>query len=210
MNFLPTKLAGVFVVALQPIADERGCFARTWCADEFARHGLEARLTQCNLSFSQQRGTIRGLHFQTSPHEEAKLVRVTRGAIYDVAIDIRVDSPTFGHWFAVELTAENRLALFVPAGCAHGLQTLVDNTEVLYQMSSPYVPGAARGIRWDDATLAIDWPLAVSAISPRDLQSPTLLAWESSHKSLEQRITSRHIPAPCLTVLPSATPGGSR
>lgn len=210
MIFSPTKLSGVFVIALEPIADERGCFARTWCADEFRAHGLDARLTQCNLSFSRQRGTIRGLHFQAAPHEEAKLVRATRGAIYDVAVDMRLDSPSFGQWFAVELTAENRLALFVPAGCAHGLQTLVDDTEVLYQMSTPYVPVAARGIRWDDATIGIDWPLAVTAISPRDQESPTFLEWEAARKSPEFRLDPQALTACRSTFLSSLTPGGTR
>jgi dTDP-4-dehydrorhamnose 3,5-epimerase len=161
MIFSPTKLAGAYVVALDPHSDERGCFARTWCAEEFAQQGLDARLTQCNLSYSKRRGTIRGLHLQAPPHEEAKLVR---------------DSPTFGQWLAVELTMENRLALFVPIGCAHGLQTLADDTEVLYQMTTPYVPGAARGVRWDDATLGIRWPLEVSEVSPRDRELPGFVA----------------------------------
>ncbi len=174
MMFTPTGIDGVFVVSLEPVEDERGCFARTWCAEEFARHGLEAQLAQCSLSFSRVRGTVRGMHYQVAPYEESKLVRVTRGAAFDVAVDIRWESPTFGQWVSVELTADNRLALFLSAGCAHGLQTLVDETEVLYQMSVPYVPGAARGIRWDDATLNIDWPLPVRSISERDRELPAL------------------------------------
>lgn len=174
MMFTPTGIDGVFVVSLEPVEDERGCFARTWCAEEFARHGLEAQLAQCSLSFSCVCGTVRGMHYQVAPYEESKLVRVTRGAAFDVAVDIRGESPTFGQWVSVELTADNRLALFLSAGCAHGLQTLVDDTEVLYQMSVPYVPGAARGIRWDDATLNIDWPLPVRSISERDRELPAL------------------------------------
>lgn len=192
MIFTPTKLAGVFVVALEQIEDERGCFARTWCADAFARQGLDSRLTQCNLSFSRVRGTIRGLHYQAAPHEEAKLVRVTRGAIYDVAVDLRLNSPTFGEWFATELTVDNRLALFVPAGCAHGLQTLAENTEVFYQMSTPYVAGAARGIRWDDATLSIDWPLPAASLSPRDCELPTLAQFISAINSVGPRYDGWH------------------
>jgi dTDP-4-dehydrorhamnose 3,5-epimerase len=136
MIFTPTKIDGVCIVSLEPVEDERGWFARTWCAEEFARRGLDARLTQCNLSWSRYRGTVRGMHYQVFPHAEAKLVRATRGAIYDVVADIRPTSPTFGEWVAVELSAQNHVALFMPALCAHGLQTLVDDTEVLYQMST--------------------------------------------------------------------------
>lgn len=174
MMFTPTKIDGVLIVSLEPIGDARGYFARTWCAEEFARHGLDARLTQCSLSCSRTRGTVRGMHYQVAPHEEAKLVRVTRGAVFDVAADIRPASATYGEWVAVELSAENHLALFVPAGCVHGLQTLVDNTEVLYQISTPFVASAARGIRWDDAILNIAWPLAAAGVSDRDRAWPGL------------------------------------
>jgi dTDP-4-dehydrorhamnose 3,5-epimerase len=194
MIFSPTKLAGAYVVALDPHSDERGCFARTWCAEEFAQQGLDARLTQCNLSYSKRRGTIRGLHLQAPPHEEAKLVRVTRGAVYDVAVDLRADSPTFGQWLAVELTMENRLALFVPIGCAHGLQTLADDTEVLYQMTTPYVPSAARGVRWDDPTIDIAWPELVSEISNHDRHCPTLDTFLSSGESRQYRLQRPHDP----------------
>jgi dTDP-4-dehydrorhamnose 3,5-epimerase len=166
----------VCVISLEPVEDERGCFARTWCAEEFARHGLDARLSQCSLSRSRVRGTVRGMHYQVAPHEECKLVRATRGAVFDVAVDIRPTSATYGEWVAVELTAENHLALFVPAGCAHGLQTLVDDTEVLYQISTPFVAGAARGIRWDDAALHITWPLHAASVSDRDRAWPGWLA----------------------------------
>jgi len=174
MIFEPTNLEGVFIVSLQPQVDERGSFARSWCAREFAQHGLEHQLTQCNVSVSTHRGTLRGLHYQASPHEEAKLVRVTRGAVFDVAVDLRRRSSTFGDCVSVELTAANHCALFLPAGCAHGLQTLSDQTEVFYQMSSPYIAEAACGIRWDDPDLAINWPLDVTMLSPRDQHWPTM------------------------------------
>ncbi|MHB8863912.1 MAG: dTDP-4-dehydrorhamnose 3,5-epimerase [Pirellulaceae bacterium] len=174
MIFTPTKIEGVFVVGLEPLEDARGFFARTWCAEEFARHGLDPRLTQSSLSCSRTRGTVRGLHYQAAPHEESKLVRATRGAVFDVAADVRPDSATYGQWVAAELSAENHLALFVPPGCAHGLQTLVDDTEVLYQISTPFVPGAGRGIRWDCARLRIAWPLPAVGISDHDRAWPTL------------------------------------
>jgi dTDP-4-dehydrorhamnose 3,5-epimerase len=153
-----TPVAGVHLVEPERIADERGHFARTFAADEFTAHGLDARVTQCSTSFNARRGTLRGLHYQAAPHGEAKLVRCTRGAIYDVAVDLRPDSPSYRRWTAAELTADNGRALYIPAGCAHGFQTLVDASEVLYQISTPYVPEAARGVRWDDPAFGIDWP----------------------------------------------------
>ena len=171
MIFTATSI-GAVVVEPEPAEDDRGFFARSFCAREFAAHGLDARVAQCNVSFNRRRGTVRGLHFQRAPHAEAKLVRCTRGAVYDVALDLRSDSPTFLEHFAVELTAANRKMLFVPAGFAHGFQTLEPDTEVFYQMSAPFVGDAAGGVRWNDPAFAIDWPLAVSAISERDREYP--------------------------------------
>jgi len=170
--FRETPVAGAWIVEPERHADARGFFARTWCAAEFARHGLSPRLVQVSLSHTAQRGTLRGLHFQVPPHAEAKLIRCVRGAIFDVAVDLRPESPTFRRHVAVRLDADNRLALYVPEGCAHGFQTLTDNTEVLYQMSAPYAPGAARGVRWDDPAFAIPWPPGDRIIADRDRQSP--------------------------------------
>jgi len=158
----------VLVVELVRLEDERGFFARSFCQREFEAQGLNPRLAQCNVSFNHRRGTLRGLHFQAKPHEEAKLVRCTRGAIWDVAVDLREGSPTRLRWHAVELNAENRLGLYVPEGFAHGFQTLADDTEVLYQMSEFYHPELARGVRWDDPNLGIRWPLPDPILSERD------------------------------------------
>jgi dTDP-4-dehydrorhamnose 3,5-epimerase len=175
MIFRETKLAGVFVIDAEPIADERGAFARTFCAREFAAHGLETAIAQCSASFNAKKGTLRGLHFQAPPHSEAKLVRVTAGAIYDVAIDLRADSPTYGQWTAAELTAENRRMLYIPKGCAHGFQTLMDASELFYQIAEFYEPASARGLRWDDADLAIAWPdKSAPILSERDRAFPRL------------------------------------
>lgn len=174
MKFTPTPLAGAWLIEPELLTDERGFFARTWCRREFEQHGLTAGLAQCNISFTQRKGTIRGLHFQRPPHAEAKLVRCTAGAIYDVIVDLRPDSPTLHHWFAAELSAENRRLLFAPADFAHGFQTLTDNAEVAYQMSAFYEPEAASGVRWDDPALAITWPLPLAAISGRDAAWPLL------------------------------------
>jgi dTDP-4-dehydrorhamnose 3,5-epimerase len=168
MIFTETPLAGAFVVEPERIADERGFFARTWCVDEFADRGLETRLVQCNVSYNQRRGTLRGMHYQAEPHAEVKLVRCTAGAIYDVIVDLRPDSPTRHHWFGVELSAANRLALYIPKGLAHGFQTLEDETEVFYQMAEFYHPESARGVRYDDPAFGIAWPLPVSVIGGRD------------------------------------------
>jgi dTDP-4-dehydrorhamnose 3,5-epimerase len=158
MSLLQTPIDGAWVVAPEPIEDERGLFARTFCAEEFAARGLDVRVAQCNTSFNARAGTLRGLHYQADPHGEAKLVRCTQGAIYDVAVDLRPGSPSFRRWFGVELTAATRHAFFIPEGCAHGFQTLQDASEVLYQMSTPYVPGAGRGVRWDDPAFGVTWP----------------------------------------------------
>ena len=175
MRFVPTEIAHVYVVELEPIADERGSFARVWAREELAAHGLTAELAQCSVSRNPISGTLRGLHFQEVPHAEAKLVRCTRGAIFDVAVDLRPDSPTYRRWVGVELDAETGAALFVPEGCGHGFQTLVDDTEVSYMISAAYAPQAASGVRWDDPALAIDWPPAERRIiSERDRSWPAL------------------------------------
>lgn len=168
MRFSETELPGVFVIDLERIEDERGFFARSWDAEEFARQGLDARLVACNISYNKRQGTLRGMHFQAAPHGEFKLVRCTRGAVYDVAVDLRPGSPGFCRWFAVELTADNRRMLFVPPDVAHGFQTLTDDTELFYQMSHHYEPTAARGVRWDDPAFGIRWPNAERVITARD------------------------------------------
>jgi dTDP-4-dehydrorhamnose 3,5-epimerase len=172
MIFLETPLPGAIVIEPERLEDHRGFFARTWCQHQVERHGLNPRLVQCSISFNKQRGTLRGMHYQVSPHAEAKLVRCTMGSIYDVIIDLRPDSPTFTLHFAVALTAENRKMIYVPEGFAHGFQTLEDTTEVFYQMSAPYVPAAARGVRWDDSTFGIRWPIANPIMVDRDRNYP--------------------------------------
>lgn len=172
MRFTETKLRGAFIIEPEPIEDERGFFARTWCRREFEAHGLNPQLVQCNISLNKKKGTLRGMHYQEAPHEEAKLVRCTRGAIYDVIIDLRPSSPTFKEWVPVVLTAESRCMLYVPEGFAHGFQTLEDSTEVFYQMSEFYVPECAKGVRWDDAAFNIEWPADKRIVSARDRQYP--------------------------------------
>jgi dTDP-4-dehydrorhamnose 3,5-epimerase len=175
MIFTETRLKGVFEIALDVRADERGFFARSYCAAEFAAHGLNPRVVQCNISHNAQRGTVRGMHYQEAPHGEAKLIRCVRGALYDVVIDLRADSPTFHEWVGVELRADDRQPspmLFVPEGFAHGFQTLADDTEIFYQMSEFYVPEAARGYRWDDPAFSLTWPEPVRVISERDRTYP--------------------------------------
>ncbi|HZS83865.1 MAG TPA: dTDP-4-dehydrorhamnose 3,5-epimerase [Stellaceae bacterium] len=176
MIFTPTRLPGAFLVEPEPHEDERGVFLRTWCAREFAAHGLVAELAQCSVSVSRRAGTVRGLHFQRAPAEEEKLVRCTRGAIWDVIVDLRRQSPAFRQWQAFELTAESYRALYVPKGFAHGFQTLAPDTEVSYQISAFYTPEAADGLRYDDPALAIPWPLPVSVVSQRDRSWPDLAA----------------------------------
>jgi dTDP-4-dehydrorhamnose 3,5-epimerase len=172
LKFSPTPLAGAFVVDLEPASDERGFFARSFCREEFERHGLEPAVVQCNVSHNQKRGTLRGLHYQAPPHEEAKLVRCTRGAIWDVIVDLRAGSFTRLKWFGCELTAENRRALYVPRSFAHGFQTLADDSEVLYQMAERYYADLASGVRWDDPEIGIRWPLAGPIMSARDRALP--------------------------------------
>lgn len=158
MRFIETKLKGACIIEPEKREDERGFFARTWCAQEFKGHGLNPVLVQCSLSFNPKKGTKRGMHYQIAPYQEDKLVRCTAGAIYDVILDMRFGSPSCGDWFSIELTAQNRLALYVPKGFAHGFQTLEDNTEVFYQMSEFHHPEYARGIDWDDPRFGIAWP----------------------------------------------------
>jgi dTDP-4-dehydrorhamnose 3,5-epimerase len=174
MRFEPTMVTGVLLVEQERHQDERGFFARTWCADELSARGLDARLAQTSVAFNHLRGTLRGLHYQAPPHAEAKLVRCTSGALFDVAVDLRPDSPTFRRWVGVELTPENGRALYIPAGCAHGCQTLADRTEVLYHISAGHHPASARGVRWDDAAFGIQWPLPVAVIAARDRHYPDL------------------------------------
>jgi dTDP-4-dehydrorhamnose 3,5-epimerase len=174
VRFTETKVAGAFLIEPEPVADERGFFARTWCRDEFRDRGLSGNLAQCSVSFSRRKGTLRGLHYQAAPHEEVKLVRCTRGAIWDVAVDLRPHSPTYLAWHGVELSADNRAALYIPEGCAHGQLTLSDDTEVFYQMSVPFEPSAARGVRWDDPAFGIAWPAPVLVINQRDRSYPDL------------------------------------
>jgi dTDP-4-dehydrorhamnose 3,5-epimerase len=174
MIFNATPLAGAYLIDPERIEDDRGFFARTWCRDEFERHGLNPRLVQCNVSYNARRGTLRGMHFQARPHEEAKLVRCTRGAIHDVIVDLRDGSPTYRRWFAATLSSENLRMLYIPEGFAHGFQTLADATEVFYQMSESFHPGSARGVRHDDPALRITWPLEVAVISEKDRSYPLL------------------------------------
>ena len=168
MIFTPTELSGVFIIEPEPKTDERGMFARTWCRQDFTERGLDAIWVQSSLSFNPLRGTLRGLHYQALPYPETKLIRCTQGALYDVVVDLRPGSPTYGRHAAVELSAENRRQLYVPGGLAHGFQTLSDDTEVLYLISEYYRPELARGVRWNDPAFGIRWPLAVTMISDGD------------------------------------------
>jgi dTDP-4-dehydrorhamnose 3,5-epimerase len=170
--FTETTLQGAFVIDLEPLEDERGHFARSFCREEFAPRGLKTDVAQCNVSFNRKKGTLRGLHFQSSPKAEAKLVRCTRGAIHDVIIDLRPDSPTYCKWTSVELTDRNLKMLYVPEEFAHGFQTLVDDSEVFYQMFEFYSPEHASGVRWDDPAFGIRWPLDPPILSPKDRSYP--------------------------------------
>jgi dTDP-4-dehydrorhamnose 3,5-epimerase len=164
------------VVELEPIVDERGFFARTFSRDEFESAGLDGDIAQCSISFNETAGTLRGLHYQAAPYAESKLVRCTQGAVYDVIVDLRTESPTFCEWVAIELSAANRLGLFVPKGLAHGFQTITAGAEVLYQISENYQPSAARGVRWDDPRFRIEWPRAERTISARDRAFPDFVS----------------------------------
>lgn len=172
MKFTETKLKGAFVIDLEKREDERGFFARTFCADEFEKHGLVNRIVQTNMSRTLKKGTLRGMHYQIAPHQETKLVRVTRGAIFDVIIDIRPESPTFKQWFGVELTAENHTMLFVPRDFAHGFVTLTDDVEATYEVSEFYTPGVEEGIRFNDPEINIQWPIEILDTSEKDANWP--------------------------------------
>ena len=172
MKIHPTELYGVYIVDIERRSDQRGFFGRAWCQREFEESGLNPRFVQANVGFSHMKGTLRGMHYQRFPNEEVKFVRCTMGAVFDVVIDLRRDSPTFLKWVGAELTAENRRMLYAPEGCAHGYQTLADNTELYYQTSQFYAPESATGVRYNDATFGISWPLAVSVISDADRTWP--------------------------------------
>ena len=172
MIFCETAIRGVWVVEPERFEDERGFFARTWDSEEFATRGLDANLVQCSISYNRRRGTLRGMHYQAAPREEAKLVRCTAGAIFDVAVDLRPGSETLCRWVGVELSAENRLAMYVPEGCAHGFLTLTDAAEVAYQISEVHAPKAARGVRFDDPAFGIEWPGEVVVLNERDRTYP--------------------------------------
>lgn len=174
MRFTPLPVDGAYVVDIEPVHDERGFFARIFDADAFAALGLAREFIQLSLSFSRQRGTLRGLHYQEEPAIETKLVRCIRGAMHDVIVDLRPASPTYLAHAAVELSAENRRAVYIPPLVAHGFQTLADDTETLYHIDAPYTPGAARGVRYDDPALGIGWPLPVSVINDKDRSWPML------------------------------------
>lgn len=176
MIFRPTPLAGAMVIDLEVREDERGFFARTFCADEFRRHGLNPVFCQCNLSFNRRRGTLRGLHYQAAPSEETKLVSCPQGEIFDVIVDLRRDSATYLRHFAVELSSRNRRSLYIPSGVAHGFQTLADSSEVSYLMGAPHCPSLARGVRYDDPALQIRWPMAPTCLSKNDSAWPLLQA----------------------------------
>jgi len=172
MMFLETKISGVFEIRPEFVHDERGFFARSWCQQEFASHGLNSHLVQCNFSGSLRKGTMRGMHFQVAPFAETKLIRCTRGSIFDVALDLRPDSATYKGWTGAVLTAGNHYILSIPEGCAHGFLTLEDDCEVFYQMSEFYHPEAARGVRWNDPAFGIEWPGKAEVISARDASYP--------------------------------------
>ncbi|MFP6764823.1 MAG: dTDP-4-dehydrorhamnose 3,5-epimerase [Planctomycetaceae bacterium] len=174
MKFLPTKFHSAWLIEPDGHEDERGFFARTWCQREFEQRGLNADLVQCSISFNRVRGTLRGMHFQAAPHEEAKLVRCTQGSIFDVIVDVRRESPTCGDWQSFELSSKNRKSLLIPEGFAHGFQTLEPDSEILYQMSEFYHPGSARGFHHADPQIRVSWPLHVEAISQKDSQLPPL------------------------------------
>ena len=174
MKLEKLDIPGVYRIAIEPAADERGFFARTFCAETFAKWGLATDFVQRSMSYNKKRGTLRGLHYQAEPHAETKLVRCSRGAAFDVIVDLRPKSAYFGAWETIELSAENRHMIYIPAGCAHGFQTLVDDTELLYEITPAYVPEAARGVRWNDPALAIPWPMANPVVSAKDSGLPLL------------------------------------
>jgi dTDP-4-dehydrorhamnose 3,5-epimerase len=174
--FIEIKLKGAYIIEPEKLEDERGFFARSWCEREFAAHNLNPRTVQCNISFNSKKGTLRGMHYQTAPHAEAKLVRCTRGAIYDVIIDLRPKSPTFKQHVAEVLTVDDHKMLYIPEGFAHGFQTLEDNTDVFYQISEFHAPECARGVRWNDPAFAIEWPISEPIMLKRDRNYPDFVA----------------------------------
>ena len=191
MLFKETKLKGAYIIEMETINDERGFFARSFCVREFEKYGLNSRIMQCNISYNKKKGTVRGMHYQTAPHQEAKIVSCTKGSVFDVIIDLRPDSPTYCQWFAIELTAHssplpshssetahcspltaNYKMLYIPEGFAHGFQTLEDDTVVYYQMSEFYHPECVRGVRFNDPAFGIEWHLTINAISEKDMRYP--------------------------------------
>ena len=172
MRFMETGIVGAKVIDPTPYQDDRGRFLRAWCVREFAEHGLDFLPVQANLGFSNTRGTVRGMHFQEAPAIEAKLVRCTRGAIFDALVDLRPESPSYGEWYGVELSAENARMLYVPPNCAHGYQTLEEATELYYMTSAFYTPSATRGVRFDDTAFGIQWPLVATLVSEQDRNWP--------------------------------------
>jgi len=181
MIFTETKLPGAYLIDVEKREDHRGFFARGWCQREFEAHGLVPCVVQANISFNKRKGTLRGMHYQIAPYAETKLVRCIRGALYDVIIDLRSESPTYMQWLGVELTAENYRMLYVPEGFAHGFQTLVDNTEATYQVSQFYTPGAEGGVRYDDPAFGIEWPIDVQVISDKDRSWPNYSPEPGAH-----------------------------
>ncbi len=193
MRFTAQEIAGLYRVELDPIEDDRGHFARAWCVDEFAKAGIDVSFVQANVARSKNRGTVRGLHFQLAPAEEAKLIRCTTGRIFDVVVDVRTDSATFGNWYGQVLDSEAGNMLYIPEGCAHGYQTLEDDTDVHYMVSSRYAPQLERGILWNDPQLGIEWPIAENiSVSAKDLSLPTLAALdrEPAHRNQPSRSQS--------------------
>jgi len=180
MIFKETKLKGAYVIDLERIEDERGFFARSWCQKEFEKHGLNPLIVHCNISYNIKKGTLRGMHYQAAPYAEAKIVSCISGAIYDVIIDLRRDSPTYCQWFAVELSSDNYRMLYIPVGLAHGFQTLKEYTAVYYQMSEFYNPDSSRGVRWDDPSFGVEWPIKKAIISLKDRQFPDFISSKSN------------------------------
>lgn len=172
MQFTPSRIPGAWVIDIKPIHDQRGFFAMTWVPDEFRKRGIDPTVAQTNLAYNHKRGTLRGMHFQKAPHAQAKIVRATRGALLDVIVDLRADSPTYRQWDAVELTADNRRMLYMPEGIAHGYLTLTDDVEAYYHASAPWAPQAESGVRWNDPAFAIQWPFEPIVISEKDAMWP--------------------------------------
>jgi len=176
MIFTETKLKGAYIINLKRLEDERGFFARTFCQNEFREYGLNTQIAQANISYNRSKGTLRGMHMQAAPYEESKLIKCSRGALYDVIIDMRKGSDTYTQWIAVELSAQNHQMLYVPEGFAHGFITLEDDTEVTYQINQFYTPGSEKGFRWNDPAFGIEWPMEPKVISDRDRNFPLLKA----------------------------------